>query len=131
MRFLPVSRSSPRIRYFNSIFFINIFIILLVFAAFFPALISPSGLTVALPKVIASESISQKGLVVTILADNTIFFEDKKISAGSLKSVFLKQKPGFQVLIKADGRAQVASLVEVWDISRQVGCRQISIATDD
>ena len=131
MRFLPVSRPSPQVRYFNSIFFINIFIILLVLAVFFPALISPSGLTVALPKVIASESISQKGLVVTILADNTIFFEDKKISAGSLKSVFLKQKPGFQVLIKADGRAQVASLVEVWDISRQAGCRQVSIATDD
>jgi biopolymer transport protein ExbD len=110
----------------------NILLVLLIFIAFLPSMVSSSGLSVEVPLVITGEAVSGKGYAVTIMRDNSIFFERKRVSLGELKSFFIAQNgKDFNVLIKADQKATVGTLATIWDLCRDSGARRVSIATND
>lgn len=132
MKFARPPLINNGVRYSYLVLFFNVFLILLVIVIFLPDLLMPAGLTVALPRVISSESVSQKGPVVSILKDNTIYLNSRKISLKELKDFLASGKnQRFQALIKADKEARIGVLVDVWNLFRESGASRVSIATNE
>ena len=63
--------------------------------------------------------------------DDKIYLEDRQITKDELiprLKVLAKEKMG--LLIKADNRAPLGRIVEIWDACRAEGVSQINIATN-
>lgn len=132
MKFSRPPLRNNGVRYSYLVLFFNVFLILLIIVILLPDLLMPAGLTVALPRVITSEPVSQKGPVVSILKDNTIYLDSRKISLSELKDFLAsRQNQKFQVLIKADKEARIGVLVDVWNLFREIGASKVSIATNE
>ena len=110
---------------------INVFFLLFVFFLFTSSFIFQPGIKVSLPKAVTSEVIQQDNAVITITKDNKIYLEDREIDKNELTSrlrILAKEKMG--LLIKADSRASLGRIVEIWDTCRKEGVSQINIATN-
>ena len=110
---------------------INIFFLLFVFFLFTSSFIFQPGIHVSLPKAVTSEVVQQDNVVLTVAKDNKIYLEDKEISQAELVArlkILNKEKMG--LLIKADSRAPLGRIVEIWDTCRREGVSQINIATN-
>ena len=84
-----------------------------------------------LPKAVTSEVIQEKNLILLVTANNYVYLNDRVITmaelASRLRIVAKENKP---LLIKADRRASMGKVVEVWDLCRDEGISQINIATN-
>ena len=110
---------------------VNIFFLLFVFFLFTSSFIFQPGIRVSLPKAVTSEVVQQDNVVLTITRDDRIYLEDKEISQAELDSrlkVLKKDKMG--LLIKADSRAPLGRIVQIWDACRREGVSQVNIATN-
>lgn len=109
---------------------INVFFLLLIFFIFTSSFIFQPGIKVNLPKAVTSEVIQQENMVIIITRDDRIYLNDREISQDDLASnlrIIAKDKT--PLLIKADSRASLGRVVEIWDMCRTEGVSQINIAT--
>lgn len=109
---------------------INVFFLLLIFFIFTSSFIFQPGIKVNLPKAVTSEVIQQENMVIIITRDDRIYLNDREISQDDLASnlrIIAKDKT--PLLIKADSRASLGRVVEIWDMCRSEGVSQINIAT--
>jgi biopolymer transport protein ExbD len=89
------------------------------------------GIKVNLPKAITSEVVKYENTEITISSENVIYLNAKVITLQELKTLLkqvAKAKQG--ILIKADRRASLGRVVEIWDMCRDLGVTQINIATN-
>lgn len=110
---------------------INVFFLLFVFFMFTSSFIFQPGIKVSLPKAVTSEVIQQDNIIMTINRDDKIYLEDREINSDELVSrlrILAKEKMG--LLIRADSRASLGRIVEIWDTCRREGVLQINIATN-
>jgi biopolymer transport protein ExbD len=110
---------------------INIFFLLFVFFLFTSSFIFQPGIRVSLPKAVTSDCLQQDNVVLTITRDDKLYLEDRQISQDELVSrlkMLTKEKMG--LLIKADSRAPLGRIVEIWDTCRREGISQVNIATN-
>lgn len=110
---------------------VNIFFLLFVFFLFTSSFIFQPGIKVSLPKAVTSEVIQLDNVTITVTKDDKIYLEDKQITIADLVSrlkILAKEKMG--LLIKADNRAPLGRIVEIWDACRTEGVSQINIATN-
>lgn len=110
---------------------INIFFLLFIFFLFTSSFIFQPGIRVNLPRAVTSEVMQQDNVVVTITRDNKIYLEDRQVSPDELVArlkVLAKEKVG--LLIKADSKASLGMIVDVWDTCRREGVSQVNIATN-
>jgi biopolymer transport protein ExbD len=110
---------------------VNIFFLLFVFFLFTSSFIFQPGIKVSLPKAVTSEVVEQDNVIITITKEDRIYLEDKEISQAELVSrlkALAKDRIG--LLIKADSRAPLGRVVQIWDACRREGVSQISIATN-
>ena len=89
-----------------------------------------SGINVKLPKAVTSDVIKEDNFIITITSENIIFLNDQLITLKELsnKLSYVKQHNKI-LLIKADKRASVGRIVDVWDLCRDLGIEKINIAT--
>lgn len=110
---------------------VNVFFLLFVFFLFTSSFIFQPGIKVSLPKAVTSEVMQLDNVTITVTGDDKIYLEDKQITreelAGRLK-VLAREKMG--LLIRADSRAPLGRIVEIWDACRTEGVSQINIATN-
>ncbi len=108
---------------------VDIVFLLLIFLVLTSSFVVQTGIDVKLPKAVTSDMITQQQMTVTISDDNVLYFNGMVVSIGELKEQLeilkLRQVP---LLIKADRRASVGRVVDVWDLGRQVGLEKINIA---
>ena len=104
---------------------------LLIFFMLTSSFIMQPGIKVNLPRAVTSEVVKQENVEVAISSENVIYINGKVITAQELKTL-LKQTAGAKgsILIKADRRASLGRIVEVWDMCRDLGITQINIATN-
>jgi biopolymer transport protein ExbD len=104
---------------------------LLIFFMLTSSFIMQPGIKVNLPKAVTSEVVKYENLEVAISSENVIYINSKVITIQELKTL-LKQtaKAEGSILIKADRRASLGRIVEVWDMCRDLGITQINIATN-
>lgn len=104
---------------------------LLIFFMLTSSFVMQPGIKVNLPRAITSEVVKYENTEIVISSENIIYFDGKVITAQELKTL-LKQvaetKQG--ILIKADRRASLGRIVEIWDMCRDLGVTGINIATN-
>lgn len=109
---------------------INVFFLLFIFFVFTSSFIFQPGIKVNLPKAVTSEVVQQENVVITITKDDKIYLSEREISQEELLSnLRLIAKEKASLLIKADSRASLGRIVEVWDLCRKEGVSQVNIAT--
>lgn len=104
---------------------------LLIFFMLTSSFIMQPGIKVNLPRALTSEVVKYENVEVAISSENVIYINGKVITTQELK-ILLKQtaKAKGSILIKADRRASLGRIVEVWDMCRELGINQINIATN-
>ena len=110
---------------------VNVFFLLFVFFLFTSSFIFQPGIRVSLPKAVTSEIMQLDNVIITVTKDDQIYLEDRQITREELTSrlkILAKEKMG--LLIKADSRAPLGRIVEIWDACRAEGVSQINIATN-
>ena len=109
---------------------INVFFLLLIFFIFTSSFIFQPGIKVNLPKALTSEVIQEDSVVIVITKDDKIYFNDREISPDELVSnLRLMAKQNTPLLIKADNKASLGKIVEIWETCRSEGVLQVNIAT--
>ncbi len=110
---------------------VNVFFLLFIFFLFTSSFIFQPGIQVSLPKAVTSEVMRLDNVTITVTKDDKIYLEDRQITRDELASrlrILAKEKMG--LLIKADSRAPLGRIVEIWDVCRTEGVTQINIATN-
>ena len=101
-------------------------VLLIIFMVAAPLL--EQGINVVLPRAVTSQSVSGSGVSITLTKEHLLYFNDRVVTLGELR----RQLTGLQrrpLLIRADRQAYVSRLVELWDLCRDVGFKEIHIAT--
>jgi len=110
---------------------IDVIFQLLIFFMLSSSFTFQSGITVKLPKTITSDVVQEENYVITITSENIIYFNSQVITLKELESLLSKtSKKQTPILIKADRRASVGRIVDVWDLCRALGIERINIATN-
>jgi len=104
---------------------------LLIFFMLTSSFIMQPGIKVNLPKAVTSEVVKYENVEVVISSENVIYINGKVITIQELKTLLVQTaKAKGSILIKADRRASLGRIVEVWDMCRDLGITQINIATN-
>lgn len=110
---------------------IDVIFQLLIFFMLSSSFTFQSGINVKLPKAVTSDIIKEENSIVTITSENIIYLNGTVITLkeleGHLSHPSSKERP---LLIKADRRASVGRIVDVWDLCRNLGIERINIATN-
>lgn len=103
---------------------------LLIFFMLTSSFVMQPGIKVNLPKAVTSEIVKYENIEVVVSGENVIYLNGKVLNMQELnnllKTVAKRQQP---ILIKADRRASLGRVVEIWDMCRDLGIQQINIAT--
>ena len=103
---------------------------LLIFFMLTSSFIVPSGIRVNLPKAVTSQMVKSRSLEIVVSGENVIYIEGRVVNIQELKSILKGLANRNQtLLIKADRRAQLGRVVEIWDMARNLGLSQVNIAT--
>ena len=110
---------------------INVIFLLLVFFMLTSSFVFQSGIKVKLPKAITGEFIKEESLTITITSEDVIYINKELTTIKELQKELGKpQYKDRPVLIKADRRASVGRIVDIWDLCREFGIERVNIATD-
>lgn len=110
---------------------IDIIFQLLIFFMLTSSFVMQPGIKVNLPKAVTSEVIKSENIEILITAENVTYLNGKVVTIKELKSLFKPaSKKNNTILIKADRRASLGRVVEIWDLARDSGISQINIATN-
>ena len=132
MRFTRRIDTDLNVKYIYFLFLFNLTLILIIFAVYLPKFSASAGLSVELARAIVSEPVAKNDFIVSILSNNALYLDSKRITPDELTGFFRSRKRGsFKVLIKVDQRASVGILVRVWDILRESGASSVYIAANE
>lgn len=87
------------------------------------------GIRITLPKAASSQQLSESGFVITLTKDHLVYLDDQLVTLRELRRKFAGLGGGKPVLIRADRFAYVDKLIELWDLCRETGFREVHIAT--
>ena len=110
---------------------IDVIFLLLIFFMLSSSFVFQSGISVKLPKAVTSDIVKEENFIVTITSENVTYLNGEIVTLKELKQKL--NRPGSQerpLLIKADRRASVGRIVDVWDLCRDLGIERINIATN-
>jgi len=110
---------------------INVLFLLLIFLALSSVLTSPAAIDVKFPKTMTSDVIGEDTVVIAITGENVIYWNAKIISFKDLKAHMGRlNNVHASILIRADRRASVGRIVDVWNLCRVAGIERVNIATN-
>lgn len=110
---------------------INVVFLLLLFFMLTSSFIVQPGINVLLPKAVTGETAQSETIELVVSAQNLIYFDGKILSVQELKILLAEAARRRQsVLLKADARASLGRAVEIWDMARDQGVAQVTIATN-
>lgn len=111
---------------------INVFFLLLIFFVFSLFLSTQNTIAVKLPKALTSAAIKEEDLVIIITSEDVVYIDDKVTTMKELRQALSKKENRkHPVLIKADRRSSVGRIVDVWNLSRELGVEKINIASSE
>jgi len=105
---------------------------LLIFFMLTSSFVTLPGIKINLPKAQTAAALPENNIVITIGQDKSLFLNETRVTAAELRKQLAQRVAGKQdipLLIKADTKADIGTVVEIWDICRASGISQINIAT--
>lgn len=110
---------------------IDVIFQLLIFFMLSSSFTFQSGINVKLPKAVTSDVIKEDNFTITITDENIIYLNGKITSTKELEQLLGEPaKRDVLIMIKADRRASMGRIVDVWDLCRKLGVKKINIATN-
>ncbi len=104
---------------------------LLIFFMLTSSFLIQPGIKVNLPKAVTSEVVTLENIEILITSESVIYLNGKVVTTRELKKLFVQAvKRNQSILIKADKRASLGRVVEIWDMARDLGISQVNIATN-
>lgn len=104
---------------------------LLIFFMLTSSFIMQPGIKINLPKAVTSEIIKHGNMEILVTGESVIYLNGKVVTLEELKKIFKQAAKRDQtILIKADRRASLGRVVEIWDLARDIGITQVNIATN-
>ena len=73
--------------------------------------------------------VAGSALVITLTKEHVVYLNDQVVTLKELRQQLHAAQSNKPVLIRADRFAYVNKLMELWDLCRDVGLREIHIAT--
>jgi len=116
---------------FQSVAMADMIFLLLIFFLLSSSFIIQTGIRVDLPQVTAPEKQPPKDVEVTLTAEEKVYLGDLEVPWSQLRERLaerLGQSTSKTVVIKGDARVELGRTVEVMDLARQLGARQLAIA---
>ena len=108
--------------------FVDVMLVLLIIFMVTAPLLD-RGIDVVLPKAATGQRLSGSGLSITLTREHLVYFRDVVVTLDELRRQLAEAPHEQPVLIRADRSAYVSRLVQLWDLCRDVGFREIRIAT--
>ncbi len=109
---------------------IDVVFLLLIFFMLTSSFIFQPGIRVNLPRAVTSEVLHKKLLIITVTENNEVFINERPLNDEEIFSrITVAAQDGQPLLIRADKKADLGKIIEVWDMCRQVDVKQINIAT--
>lgn len=87
------------------------------------------GIRIILPKAPTSQRISASNLVITLTKDHVVYWDEQVVTLKELRERLKRAGGDRPVLIRADRHAYVEKLIELWDLCRDAGHKEVHIAT--
>lgn len=113
---------------------IDIVFILLIFFLITSTFVTNEGIEVDKPSAGTADVLEPAdNIAIGITKDGNFIHERNLFSSGDIKErlqEYKKDRPKAAIIIQGDTAAQLGKVVELMDIARQVGYRDIAIATD-
>lgn len=111
---------------------IDCFFLLLIFFLLTTSFTFQSGINVKLPKAVTSDVIQEENVIVTITGENVIYLNGAVITLKELtKKLAAADYKTKSLLIRADRRASVGRVVDVWNLCRNLGIERLNIAATE
>ena len=131
MKFKRYAKTKAGVQTFDMLPFVDVIFQVALFYVLTTAFTFFPDIDVKLPKTVTSDAVQEEDFVVTITSENVIYWRNTIVSIKDLQ-VQLGQlsKNNSPILIKADRRASVGRIVDVWDLCRAMGIERINIATN-
>ena len=108
--------------------FVDVMLVLLVIFMVAAPLLD-RGINVSLPKAATGQRVSGAGLTITLTKEHIIYFQNEVVTLKELRRKLTELGTTQPILIRSDQSAYVRRLVELWDLCRDSGFREIHIAT--
>ncbi|MBU0709916.1 MAG: biopolymer transporter ExbD [Candidatus Omnitrophica bacterium] len=110
---------------------IDIIFQLLIFFMLTSSFVMQPGIKINLPKAVTSEIVSYDNIEVVVSGESVVYLDGKVITMRELEKLFIQAAGRNQtILIKADKRASLGRVVDIWDMARDIGINKINIATN-
>ena len=87
------------------------------------------GVRITLPKAVTSQQIAASNLVITLTKDHVVYWGEEVVTFKELREKLRRAGPDKPILIRSDRYAYVEKLIELWDLCREAGFREVHIAT--
>jgi len=131
MRFKGRMELEHGLRQIDILPLINIVFLLLIFLMLTPNFIMQPAIMVSLPRAVTSEAVKFENIEIMVTRENVTYLNGQAVTKEGLK-LLLKQSAlrNQAILIKADRRASLGRIVEIWDMARDLGISRINIATN-
>ncbi len=111
--------------------FFNVIFLVLVFLMMVFSFALSSSLNVKLPRAVTSDMVHDGSITVVVTSENIMYVNEKVTTLGELRSLLTAAVKGSRsILIKADRRASVGRVVDIWDLARGLGIERINVAAD-
>jgi len=109
---------------------IDVIFLLLIFFMLTSSFIFQPGIKINLPKALTSEVIQKENLIILIRENNSLYINEREVGEDELFSrLKIAAKESKPILIKADRKALLGKVVEIWDLCRAEGIDKVNIAT--
>jgi biopolymer transport protein ExbD len=109
---------------------VDVIFLLIIFFMLTSTFVLQPVIRVKLPKAVTSEALKERNLIIEVTTEGKIYLDNQIVSLNELrkelKKIVAENRP---LLIKADEKASLGTVVKVWDLCRDVGISQVSIAT--
>ncbi len=110
---------------------VNVVFLLFIFFVLSSSFLVQPGIRIDLPRTITSEALNYENVEISVSFENTAYVFGRPLTAQELKNLFKAvAKRNQSLLIKADKRASLGRVVEIWDMARDSGIARLNIATN-
>ena len=108
--------------------FVDVMLVLLIIFMVAAPLLR-QGFTVSLPKAATGQAVPQTDLIITLSKEQVLSLNDEVVTLAELRQQLSQIERSRPVFIRSDRYAYVNNLIEIWDLCRQSGLRNVHVAT--
>ncbi len=130
MKHVPFSESTERGVEINLSPLIDCVFLLLIFFIVTTQFVQETGVAIEKPRAVSAEEVERNSILIVISADGRILFAGQEIGLNGVRGVVARQlrEREIPVVILADAEVRTAPLVELIDVCKLAGARQVSLA---